>query len=166
MRIFIVGPMGAGKTTVGKILAQELGLDFKDADEELEERAGADISWIFDLEGEEGLRERERKVIEDLTQINSMVLATGGGAVLDEDNRQALASRGHVVYLNTPLEVQVQRTRHGSDRPLLRDGDRRETLERLREERDPLYREVADLVIDTGDKNSRAVVREITERLN
>ena len=165
MNVFIVGPMGAGKTTVGKLLAKELGLDFQDADEELERVAGADISWIFDLEGEEGMRDREEKVLEDLTQRNGLVIATGGGAVERASNRQVLSSRGNVVYLNTPLEIQYQRTRHDNSRPMLRGNDRLETLRRLHESRDPLYREVCDLVVDTGEKNSKAVVNQIIDQL-
>lgn len=166
MNVFIVGPMGSGKTTVGKLLAQDLGLDFKDADQELEKRTGADINWIYDVEGEEGLRRREAEIIEELTQLTSTVVATGGGAASLPENRQLLSSRGTVVYLRTPISLQYERTRFSDARPLLRDGDRKEILTRLQEERDPLYREIADLVVDTERKNSRDIVREIADRLN
>lgn len=166
MNVYIVGPMGSGKTTVGKMLAQDLGLDFKDVDHELEKRTGADINWIFDVEGEEGLRRRETEVIEVLSQLTGTVVATGGGAANLPENRHLLASRGTVVYLNTPIALQYERTRFSESRPLLRSGDRKEILTRLQEERDPLYREIADMVVDTANKNSRDIVREIVERLN
>lgn len=158
--------MGAGKTTVGKLLAQDLGLDFKDADEELELQTGVDIGWIFDVEGEDGLRRRESEIIDQLSRMSSVVIATGGGAANSSENRHILSTRGSVIYLNTPLSLQYERTRHDQSRPLLRNGNRQEILANLHAERDPLYREIADLVIDTGNKNSKAIVKEITERLN
>ena len=157
--------MGAGKTTVGKLLAQDLGMDFKDSDQELEHRTGVDIGWIFDVEGEEGLRRREHEIIEELSQLAGTVIATGGGAANSEENRHILATRGTVVYLNTPLKLQYERTRHDDSRPLLRQGDRHEILSRLQEERDPLYRKIADVIVDTENKHSRAIVKEIVDRL-
>ena len=157
--------MGAGKTTVGKLLAQDLGLDFKDSDQELEQRTGVDIGWIFDVEGEDGLRRRESEVIEELSQLSGIVVATGGGAANSESNRHILSTRGTVVYLNTPLTLQFERTRHDESRPLLRGNDREQVLRQLQEERDPLYREIADLIVDTENKHSRAIVKEIVERL-
>lgn len=166
MNVFIVGPMGAGKTTVGKLLAQDLGMDFKDSDMELEKRTGVDIGWIFDQEGEEGLRERESKILEELTRLTGTVIATGGGAANSKENRHLLAAHGTVIYLNTPLTLQYERTRHDESRPMLRGGNREAILKRLQEERDPLYRDIADIIVDTSNKHSRAIAKEIVERLN
>lgn len=164
-RIFLVGPMGAGKTSVGRQLARALELDFVDADHEVERRAGVDISTIFEFEGEAGFRRRERIVLDELTQREDTVLATGGGAVLDPANRRILAERGLVVYLDTSVAEQLRRTRRDRDRPLLQSSDRRATLERLYEERDPLYREVADIVVETNGRRRRTTVDRILARL-
>lgn len=150
--------MGAGKTSVGRDLARALGLDFVDADHEIERRAGVDIATIFEFEGEAGFRRRERLVIDELTQRDGIVLATGGGAVLDPANRRNLAERGRVVYLDTSVAEQLRRTRRDRGRPLLQSGDRRATLEALYEERDPLYREVADIVVETNGRRRRSTV--------
>ncbi|MGQ0529538.1 MAG: shikimate kinase AroK [Panacagrimonas sp.] len=164
--IFLVGPMGAGKSTVGKRLADMRGMEFVDSDIEIEARTGVDIPFIFEKEGEAGFRRRERAVIADLTLRSGMVLATGGGAILDPDSRQCLAARGFVVYLYAGLEQQVHRTARADNRPLLQTGeDRREILRRLFEMRDPLYREIADLVISTDGRNARILVKEIEEHL-
>lgn len=158
--------MGAGKSTVGKRLAEVRGMDFVDSDTEIEERTGVDIAFIFEKEGEDGFRRRERAVIAELTQRNGVVLATGGGAILDPDNRQCLSARGWVVYLHAGLDQQVHRTARTDNRPLLQaGGDRREILKQLFEMRDPLYREIADLVIPTDGRNARILVREIEEHL-
>lgn len=164
--IFLVGPMGAGKTTVGKKLAELCGLEFVDSDHEVELRTGVDISFIFEKEGEEGFRRREQAVIADLTQRSGIVLATGGGAVLLPENRAQLAARGAVVYLHASLEQQISRTERSDNRPLLTGGDRQEVLARLLQYRDPLYREVADLVLETDGKNARQLAREIEDYLN
>lgn len=165
--IFLVGPMGAGKSTVGKRLADMRGMEFVDSDIEIEARTGVDIPFIFEKEGEVGFRRRERAVIADLTQRSGIVLATGGGAILDPDSRQWLAARGFVVYLYAGLEQQVHRTARADNRPLLQTGeDRREILRRLFETRDPLYREIADLVISTDGRNARILVKEIEEHLD
>lgn len=164
--IFLVGPMGAGKSTVGKRLAEVRGMEFIDSDFEIEARTGVDIPYIFEKEGEDGFRKRERVVIADLTQRHGIVLATGGGAVLDPDNRQWLAARGFVVYLHASVEQQMHRTARTENRPLLQTGeDRREVLRRLFELRDPLYREIADLVLPTDGRNARVLVREIENHL-
>lgn len=159
--IFLVGPMGAGKTTIGKKLAEQRGLRFIDSDQEIEARTGVDIAFIFEKEGEEGFRKREQHVIEDLTAERGVVLATGGGAVLKSENRAHLKSRGFVVYLHASVAQQFSRVERSDTRPLLAFGDRRETLGRLFAERDPLYRDVADLVLDTDGKNAKQLAREI-----
>lgn len=164
--IFLVGPMGAGKTTVGKRLAELRGMAFADSDHEVEERTGVDIAYIFEKEGEAGFRKREKQVIAELTARAGLVLATGGGAVLDSDNRQHLAGRGYVVYLRASIEHQLRRTSHSDTRPLLQTGDRREVLEALFAVRDPLYREVADLVLETDGRNARTLAQEIERHLD
>ncbi|MCZ6892789.1 MAG: shikimate kinase AroK [Gammaproteobacteria bacterium] len=164
-RIFLVGPMGAGKTTIGNQLARSLNLDFIDLDQELERRTGASVSLIFDIEGESGFREREKKLIDELTQRDRTVLATGGGAVLAADNRQRLSRRGFVVYLKTPLETLVERTRYDTSRPLLHSGDPAATLGEILQVREPLYAEVADLVVDSGKLSVKQVLKMISEEL-
>lgn len=163
--VFLVGPMGAGKSTVGKIVAEQLGLEFFDSDRVIEERTGADIAWIFDVEGEKGFRDREEDLLDDLTARSGVLVATGGGAVLRSDTRKRLVSRGTVIYLETPLAQQVERTSSDKRRPLLRDGEAREILERLQEEREPLYREVADLVFRADKRSARALAQEIVRHL-
>ena len=164
-RVFRVGPMGAGKTTIGRQLARALGVAFVDCDHEIESRSGVDIPTIFDFEGEAGFRQRERAMIDELTLRDELVLATGGGVVLDADNRRLLAARGFVVYLATPVEEQIRRTRHDRQRPLLQGPDRRATLSRLQHERDPLYREIADVVVDTAGGRRRKTVDRILAQL-
>ncbi len=163
--IFLVGPMGAGKTTIGKQLARSLKVRFLDSDQEIVRRTGADIPLIFELEGEEGFRRREKKVIDDLTREQGVVLATGGGAILDPDNRHCLNSRGVVVYLQTSVEQQLERTARDRNRPLLQTEDPRARLEELMRIRDPLYREIADLVVDTNGSHVKNVVRHILGQL-
>ena len=164
-RIFLVGPMGAGKTTTGQALAKLLKLNFVDSDNEIEARAGASISWIFDVEGEARFRDREARVIDELTQRNGIVLATGGGAVLREENRRVLATRGFVVYLYLPVEEQFARTRNDRRRPLLHGDDPRRTLRELMTVRDPLYREVADQVLAVDAKSKRREVGSAAEEI-
>ncbi len=159
---FLVGPMGAGKSTIGRQLARTLGMEFIDSDREIEARTGVDIPLIFELEGESGFRKREREVIDALTAQPGIVLATGGGAVLDPDNRRHLAARGNVIYLKTSVEQQLRRTAHDRNRPLLQTENPRQRLEELLAERDPLYREIADIVIDTDGCRVRDVVQKIT----
>lgn len=164
-RIYLIGPMGAGKTTIGRQLARTLGLDFLDSDREIERRSGVDIPTIFDFEGEEGFRLRERAMIDALTRRDDIVLATGGGVVLDPENRRDLVNRGTVVYLDTSVDEQLRRTRHDRHRPLLQADDRRATLERLNAEREPLYREIADIVIGTDSSRRAATVERIVHAL-
>lgn len=159
--LFLVGPMGAGKSTIGRSLAEELGLRFVDSDQVIQERTGVDIPTIFEFEGEAGFRRREAQVIEELTGMQGVVLATGGGSVLDPLNRQALAQRGEVVYLHCTPELQYKRTMRDRNRPLLQTSDPMARLESLMTVRDPLYREVADLVQDTDRKHAQGVVRGI-----
>lgn len=157
--------MGAGKSTIGRHLAQMLHLDFYDSDHEIEARSGADIAWVFDVEGEEGFRVREARVIEELTEKQGIVLATGGGSVNSKDIRNRLSARGIVVYLETTIDKQVARTQRDKRRPLLQVNDPREVLENLAEERNPLYTEIADLVIRTDDQSAKVVASQIVERL-
>ena len=163
--VFLVGPMGAGKSAVGRQLSRLLHLDFHDSDDEIEARTGVDIPFIFEKEGEAGFRKREAAVIDDLTTREGIVLATGGGAVLDSDSRNFLGARGFVVYLYTTVDQQLTRTRKGRHRPLLQNDDPRRVLEDLMAIRDPLYREVADLVVETDGRKVKAVATEILERL-
>ncbi|MFP6851413.1 MAG: shikimate kinase AroK [Pseudomonas sp.] len=166
MRNFIlVGPMGAGKSTIGRLLAKELHLPFKDSDKEIEQRTGADIPWIFDVEGEQGFREREQVVIADLCSVDGIVMATGGGAVMRAENRAALRRGGRVVYLHASVEQQVDRTSRDRNRPLLRAADPSQVLAELLAVRDPLYREIADIIVETDERPPRLVVQEILERI-
>jgi shikimate kinase len=164
--IFLVGPMGAGKSAVGRQLARTLHLSFMDSDDEIESRTGVDIAFIFEKEGEAGFRKREAAAIDDLTSIDGVVLATGGGAIIDPESRSRLGGRGFVVYLYTSPEQQLLRTNKGRERPLLENGDRREILESLLEERDPLYREIADLVVETDGRKVHSVAKEIIEKVS
>ena len=161
MNIFIVGPMGSGKSTVGKIISDELFLNFFDTDDEIESRTGASIDWIFDLEGEEGFRKRESSILEEMVKQNSIVLSTGGGIILSDSNREMLSSRGTVFYLSTPISVQIERTSKDKDRPLLKNGDPEEILTRLQKERKDLYESVSDHIIETENKSSQEVASEI-----
>lgn len=163
--LILVGPMGAGKSTIGRLLAKELRVPFKDSDKEIEQRTGADIPWIFDVEGEQGFREREQAMIAELCALDGVVIATGGGAVLREANRISLRSGGQVVYLFTSIEQQLGRTSRDRNRPLLQTADPERVLVELMSIRDPLYREVADLIIETDERPPRMVVQEILERL-
>lgn len=157
--------MGAGKSTIGRLLSKELRLPFKDSDKEIEQRTGADIPWIFDVEGEQGFREREQAVIADLSAGEALVLATGGGAVLREANRHNLRDGGRVVYLHASVDQQIERTARDRNRPLLQRADPAQVLRELMTIRDPLYREIADIIIETDERPPRMVVQEIIERL-
>ena len=157
--------MGAGKTTIGKYLAQHLKKAFADTDTEIESRTGADIPWIFDVEGEEGFRDREQQVVEEMTQWPDLVLATGGGVVQREENRRVLAARGFVIYLFATVDEQVRRTRRDRRRPLLQTDEPEEVLRELMAARDPLYREIADHVIETDRCSPRAVAQRLVKQL-
>ena len=163
--IFLVGLMGAGKTTIGRLLARRLDMTFIDSDHEIEARTGATIPWIFEIEGEASFRRREADVIRELTAQNGIVLATGGGAVLNPDSRALLAERGTVIYLRASVSSILQRTAHDKNRPLLQTADPRRKLEDLTAQREPLYREIADMVIDTGRPNVQSMVQTILDQL-
>jgi len=165
--LFLIGPMGAGKTTVGRRVATQLSLDFFDLDHEIEERSGATITLIFELEGEAGFRKREAELLTEFSAKPGIVLSTGGGAILAADNRRHLRERGYVVYLETTIEQQMKRLAHDRKRPLLAAPDRRERLARLAAERESLYRETADLIVPTGfNGSSSATARRLVEELN
>ena len=163
--IYLIGPMGAGKSTVGRQLAKTLSKEFVDCDREIEQRTGVTIARIFEVEGEEGFRKRERDMIEHLTEREGVVMATGGGAVVDESNRSRLRTRGFAIYLKAPIELLAERTARDRDRPLLQTDDPKSKLIELVEERDPLYRQVADMVVKTDRRTARHVVKEIVRRL-
>ncbi|WVM89862.1 shikimate kinase AroK [Halopseudomonas pachastrellae] len=157
--------MGAGKSTIGRLLAKELKFPFKDSDREIEVRTGADIPWIFDVEGEEGFRQREEAMIAELVEERGIVLATGGGVVMRPANRAALTANGLVVYLCTSVEQQLQRTAKDRQRPLLQTADPEAVLRDLMARRDPLYREIADLIIETDQRGPKVVVNTILGKL-
>jgi shikimate kinase len=164
--LFLIGPMGAGKSAVGRQLARLLHLDFFDSDEEIENRTGVDIPFIFEKEGEAGFRTREARVIDELSQKQGIVLATGGGAILNAESRSHLGARGFVIYLHTTVQEQLERTQRGRGRPLLENGDKENVLEELMDIRDPLYREIADLIIETDGRRVREVAQEISRSID
>ncbi len=163
-RVFLIGPMGAGKSTIGRRLARRLGLEFIDLDAALEARTGVDIPRIFDIEGEAGFRRREAELLDTLTRQAGIVLATGGGAILNADSRRHLGSRGVVIYLRARITTQLARTR-GSSRPLLQAADPAARLQQLLDERAPLYESLADLCVDTEDGNPDRLAAELADRL-
>lgn len=164
--LFLIGPMGAGKTTMGRQLAKKLHLEFIDSDHAIEKHTGASIPLIFELEGEDGFRKREAAMIDELTQKQGIVLATGGGAILDPANRQHLVSRGTVIYLHSDISHLMERVRHDKNRPLLQTADPEARLRELMAIREPLYRETADIIINTGEKSIRSVIQVILDQLN
>jgi shikimate kinase len=163
--IVLIGLMWACKTTVGKLLAKHLDKTFLDSDHEIERRTGVTIPLIFELEGEAGFRDRETHAISELSQLENVVLATGGGAVLREENRCNLRSCGMVVYLRAQVRDLWLRTRRDKNRPLLQTGDPRRKLQELFSQQDPIYRQLADIVIDTGDQNVHSLVRQLEQKL-
>lgn len=163
--VFLIGPMGSGKSAVGRQLARLLRFRFHDSDADIESKTGVDIAFIFEKEGEAGFRLREKEAIDRLTRLTDIVLATGGGAVIDEDNRRALAERGTVVYLETSIEQQLERTKHGRHRPLLNDTNPEEKLKELMLRRAALYAEIADLTVSTNGRRVQLVAEEILDSL-
>ncbi len=163
--IFLIGPMGAGKTSIGKLLSKELGLLFLDTDHEIEKRTGVDIPWIFDVEGEEGFRKREREVVKELVERQGIILSTGGGTIVDSESRNFLAARGVVVYLHATVGQQYERIYKDTKRPLVSSDNPQEALKNLFAERDSLYREIADAVFETDDKSVHRVVKDIIDFL-
>jgi shikimate kinase len=164
--IFLVGLMAVGKSTVGRQLAEALGQPFFDSDHEIEKRAGAEIAWIFDVEGEAGFRDREEQIIDDLSQMKGIVMATGGGAVLRDSNRRNLAARGMVFHLDSSLEKLYARTHKDKKRPLLQSTDPHKVLRDLKTKRAPLYEEIEDHCISTDRQNAASVVRQILRILD
>ena len=164
-RIILIGPMGAGKTTVGLKLAEALGKTFIDSDREIEKKTGATIPLIFELEGEKGFRARECEAIDQLTTQNDVILATGGGSILDENNRKRMRERGFVIYLQAPLDQLLERTSKDKNRPLLQTADPRKTLGDIIKQREPFYLETADLIYKTSDKQIRDVISNIVTLL-
>jgi len=163
--LFLTGPMGAGKSTIGRQLSKRLKMDFFDSDHEIQRRTGVDIPLIFELEGEAGFRKRESEIIDELTLLPNIVLSTGGGAILDPENRRHLADRGTVIYLHTSVAQQLRRTSRDRNRPLLQTDNPRAKLEELMAVREPLYRETADIVVNTDGMRVMDVVREIIRQL-
>jgi shikimate kinase len=163
--IFLVGLMGAGKTSVGKVLARRLGKTFFDCDQEIERATGVGVPVIFEIEGEEGFRQRESRMLAELTGGQDIVLATGGGAILSEENRGLLSRNGIVVYLRATPHDLWQRTRHDRNRPLLQTPDPLAKLTELHTERDPLYREIADVIVDTGHQSVSSLVHRLEQKL-
>lgn len=163
--VYLIGPMGAGKSTIGRHLAELLKMNFYDSDAEIESRCGADIAWIFDLEGPEGFQKREEKVIHELTELNGVVLATGGGVVASALNRSRLAARGTVVYLKVTVDQQMERTAKDKTRPLLQVDNKREVLEKIREESAHYFEEIADYIVQTDDRGVRTVAADIVKLL-
>ncbi len=163
--IILIGPMGSGKSTIGQLLAQRLNRDFYDSDFYIEERTGVDIPRIFDVEGEEGFRQRETRAIQELISLDNVVLATGGGSVMREENRQLLRRNSFIIFLDTSVEQQLERLRHDKKRPLLQTENPRERLQKLLAERKPVYMELADLRVPTDRKFARRVAAEIIPKL-
>jgi shikimate kinase len=164
--IYLIGPMGAGKTTIGRLLAKALGVRFVDSDREIEHRTGVCIPMIFEYEGEEGFRRRESEVLAELCCEDGIVLATGGGSILLPKNREVLHGRGFVVYLQCSVEKQLERTHKDSNRPLLKTENPRQRLQELLRVREPIYRSLADFIVDTGTHSSRSAVRQILKAYN
>jgi shikimate kinase len=164
--IFLIGPMGAGKSSVGKYLAKQLGMIFFDSDEEIEKRTGVELGWIFDKEGEEGFRKREASVVADIAKLSNIILATGGGTVAVPESREVLADRGTIIYLEVSLQHQHPRVVNDIRRPLLQVKNRDEVLVKLQEEREPLYAGLADFRVPTDNRTVRAVADDIMNWLN
>jgi len=165
MRLLIIGPMASGKSTIGLKLASRLNLDFIDTDQQVEDRAGAEISWIFDIEGEIGFRIREEEVLKEACLKDETVISTGGGIILEENNRKLISESGVVIYLEVSIQTQLERTLMDKSRPLLDNKDKEQTLKNLKKQRTPLYEEIANITIKAGDRSNNEVVEEILKLL-
>jgi len=163
--IFLIGPMGAGKTTMGRQIAKRLHMNFEDSDHAIEAHTGADIPLIFEKEGEDGFRKREILIIDELTQQPNLVLATGGGAVLAAENREHLKSRGIVIYLHSDIKYLIERTRHDKNRPLLQTPNPAAKLKELMTIREPLYRQTADIIVNTGQQSIKTVINTLLDKI-
>ncbi len=159
--IFLIGPMGAGKTSIGRYLAKHLHKDFYDSDEEIEKKMGVSLSWIFDLEGMEGYRQREIKIVDELSQLTNIVLSTGGGCVETPEIRDYLKSRGVVIYMEVSLDTQLDRLKHDKKRPLLQGENPQEVLQHLWDTREPIYEEIADFIVVTDNRSMREICDDI-----
>ena len=163
--LILIGPMGAGKTTLGKILAKHYSLEFSDCDRVIEEQAGAPIPLIFEYEGEKGFRQRETAVLKQLCEKNDQLIATGGGAVLSPENQKIMRSQGIIIFLNASVETQYNRTRKDSNRPLLQTENPKQRLHYLYRERLPIYQSLADIIVDANRSNTRVVIEDIQRQL-
>ena len=165
MRLLIIGPMASGKSTIGLKLANRLNLDFVDTDQQVEDRAGAEISWIFDIEGESGFRIREEEVLKEVCLNDEIVISTGGGIIIEKNNRKLISESGVVIYLEVSIQTQLERTLMDKSRPLLNSKDKEQTLKNLKKQRTPLYEEIANITIEEGDRSNNQVVEEILKLL-
>ena len=165
MRLLIIGPMASGKSTIGLKLANRLNLDFVDTDQQIEDRAGAEISWIFDIEGESGFRIREEEVLKEVCLNDEIVISTGGGIIIEKNNRKLISESGVVIYLEVSIQTQLERTLMDKSRPLLDSKDKEQTLKNLKKQRTPLYEEIANITIEAGDRSNNQVVEEILKLL-
>ena len=165
MHIFIIGPTASGKTTIGKKLAKFLNMNFIDTDKEIEKSTGVDINWLFDIEGEEGFRKREKDILLEIKKNNASVVSTGAGLVLEKNNRQLLSSNGQIIYLDVSIASQLKRTTFDKTRPLLSKNNKREILLKMSKDRDHLYKKLADITIKTGKKSRREIVEEIASKI-
>ena len=165
MRLLIIGPMASGKSTIGLKLANRLNLDFVDTDQQVEDRAGAEISWIFDIEGESGFRIREEEALKEVCLNDEIVISTGGGIIIEKNNRKLISESGVVIYLEVSIQTQLERTLMDKSRPLLDGKDKEQTLKNLKKQRTPLYEEIANITIEAGDRSNNQVVEEILKLL-
>tara|TARA_B100000029_G_scaffold499891_1_gene570877 strand:+ start:967 stop:1470 length:504 start_codon:yes stop_codon:yes gene_type:complete len=165
MHIFIIGPTASGKTTIGKKLAKFLNMRFIDTDKEIEKSTGVNINWLFDIEGEEGFRQREKDILLEIKKMNSSVVSTGAGLVLKKKNRELLSSNGKIIYLDISIESQLKRTTFDKSRPLLSKGNKRKILSKMSKDRDPLYKKLADITIKPDKKSINRIVEEIALKI-
>ena len=165
MHIFIIGPTASGKTTIGKKLAKFLNMNFIDTDKEIEKSTGVNINWLFDIEGEEGFRKREKDILLEIKKNNASVVSTGAGLVLEKNNRELLSSNGQIIYLDVSIASQLKRTTFDKTRPLLSKNNKREILLKMSKDRDHLYKKLADITIKTGKKSRREIVEEIASKI-